>query len=45
MSLQATQAICITMQVGVKLNKEKVTRMFREKKLSEPAEIRFDVLK
>ena len=36
--LQATQAICIKMQVG-----GKVTRMLREKKLSEPAEIRFVV--
>ena len=44
MSLQATQAIYIKMQVGGKLTKEKVTRMLREKKLSEPAEIRFDYL-
>ena len=43
MSLQATQAICIKMQMGVKLTKEKVTRMLREKKLLEPADIRFDV--
>ena len=41
MSFQATQAICIMMQVEGKLTKEKVTRMLREKKLSEPAEIRF----
>merc|ERR1719318_151519 len=40
---QATQAIYIKVQVGGKLTKEKVTRMLREKKLSEPAEIRFMV--
>jgi hypothetical protein len=34
MSFQATQAICIKMQMGGKLNKEKVTRMLREKQLS-----------
>ena len=43
MSFQATQAICIMMQVEGKLTKEKVTRMLREKKLSEPAEIRFEL--
>ena len=39
--MQATQAICIKMQVGGKVTKETVTRILREKKLSEPAEIRF----
>jgi len=43
MSLQATQAICIIMQVEGMLTKEKVTRMLKEKKLSEPAEIRFEL--
>ena len=43
MSVQATQAICIKMQMGGKLIKEKVTRMLMEKKLLEPADIRFDV--
>ena len=44
MSFQATQAICIMMQVEGKLTKEKVTRMLREKKLSEPAEIMFELV-
>ena len=42
-SFQATQAICIMMQVEGKRTKEKVTRVLREKKLSEPAKIRFEL--
>ena len=38
---QATQVISIKLQPGDKVTKHKVNRMFKEKKLSEPSEIRY----